>query len=268
MSDSSNTQPAAAAPQIRAEGASDTGLVRAHNEDYYLLIPEQRLFLLADGMGGHNAGEVASRMALEAAREFFVHTIEHADATWPYPLQEGLSLQSNRILASLRAANTRVLHEAAQDAERSGMGTTAVGLLIDGGKSHIANLGDSRAYRLRGGKLEQITTDHSLIEEQLAAGAISQEEADNSPYKNVITRACGIREGILPDVFVDDLQPGDVFVLCSDGLSNMVSDQTIALVVDQNREDLATACWSLIDQANKAGGEDNITVVLVAVDAL
>lgn len=267
MSDSNNS-PAATAPRIRAEGASDTGLVRAHNEDYYLLVPEHRLFLLADGMGGHNAGEIASRVALESARDFFIRTVEQADVTWPYPLQPGISLESNRVLTSLRAANSRVLEEAGKDCERTGMGTTAVALLVADGKSHIANLGDSRAYRLRGGELTQVTRDHSLVAEQVAAGAISEAEAEASPYKNVITRACGIREGILPDIFIDEVQPGDIFVMCSDGLSNMVSDLSIAQVVDAHRGDLATACWALIEEANKAGGEDNITVVLVSVDAI
>ena len=253
---------------LRAEGASDTGLVRVHNEDYYLLVPDQRLFLLADGMGGHNAGEVASRVALEAAREFYIRTIQNSDATWPYPLQQGLDLPSNRVVAALRAANSRVLDEAGKAAERTGMGTTAVALLLENGRSHIANLGDSRAYRLRGGNFEQITSDHSLVQEQLLAGAISAEEAEASPYKNVITRACGIREGILPDIFVAEVMPGDIFVMCSDGLSNMVPDASIAQVVDAHRSDLATGCWALIEEANKAGGEDNITVLLVCVDSV
>lgn len=255
-----------APPLVRAEAATDTGRVRGHNEDFFLLAPEARLYLLADGMGGHNAGEVASRLALEAARDAFVAAPKNAPAPAPDATPSPLPPAAHHLRAALKAANTRVLEESRATRERQGMGTTVVALCLDDGKAAIAHMGDSRVYRLREMNFDQLTDDHSLVQEQVRMGILSQAQAHASPHKNVITRACGIREGVEPDLRVETVRAGDVFLLCSDGLSNLVSDQEMARILSSSRSDLARACRDLIAAANDAGGDDNITVVAVAVD--
>jgi len=257
-----------AAPPVRAEAATDTGRVRGHNEDFFLLALEAHLYLLADGMGGHNAGEVASRLALEAARDAFQAASRSAAAPSPDATPSPLPPAAHHLRTALKAANTRVLEESRAARERQGMGTTVVALCLASGKAAIAHMGDSRVYRLRGGDFEQLTDDHSLVQEQVRMGLLSQAQAQSSPHKNVITRACGIREGVEPDLRVETLQAGDIFLLCSDGLSNLVEDQEMARILESRRSDLATACSDLIAAANSAGGDDNITVVAVAVDRL
>ncbi len=246
----------AAAPvssPVRFAAATDVGRVRAHNEDYHLLVPEAGLFLLADGMGGHNAGEVASRIALEAVQEYFL-----ASALGESPLPE-------RLDAALQSANHRVIQESRLSAEREGMGTTVVALALEKDRAAIAHMGDSRAYRMRDGGIELLTEDHSLVQEQVRLGLLTPAEALVSPYRNVITRACGVMEGVAPDIRMESLRSGDTFLLCSDGLSNLLSDEQLLSILMEAKGDMPRACHDLVQAANDEGGDDNITVVVVAV---
>ena len=225
---------------------TDTGRKRRHNEDAF--VREPPLFAIADGMGGAQGGEVASRLAAEA-------------------LQEGGAEGSGeeRVAALIQKANRRVHERSGKDASLEGMGTTMTVALVEDGTVAIGHVGDSRAYLIRDGKLEQLTDDHSLVAELTRAGKLSEEEAESHPQRSVITRSVGTD----PDVDVDTLsvttQPGDIFLLCSDGLTDMVEDEQILRIVNSKRDDLAAAGKALVKAANKRGGQDNITVVFFEI---
>jgi serine/threonine protein phosphatase PrpC len=225
---------------------TDTGRKRRHNEDAFVSNPP--LFAIADGMGGAQAGEVASRLAADA-------------------LQEGGAEGSGeeRVAALIQRANRRVYDSSGRDASLEGMGTTMTVALVEDGAVAIGHVGDSRAYLIRDGKLRQLTDDHSLVAELTRAGKLSEEEAESHPQRSVITRSVGTD----PDVDVDTLsvetKAGDVFLLCSDGLTDMVGDQQILRIVNSKRTDLRVAAKALVKAANKRGGQDNITVVFFEV---
>ena len=227
-----------------AVGLSDTGRKRRHNEDAYVCEPP--LFAVADGMGGAQAGEIASQLAAAALRE---------------ETSSGLSSEE-RVVALIREANRRVFESAHEDRSRSGMGTTVTVAIAEEGRVVIGHVGDSRAYRFRDGRIEQLTDDHSLVAELVRSGKISAEEAETHPQRSVITRALGTESDVDVDTFDVETREGDLFLICSDGLSTMVDDQTLGDIVRRNREDLKRAARDLVDAANSAGGEDNITVVL------
>jgi len=176
---------------IKSAGGTDVGRKRDHNEDNYGLFDELGLYLVSDGMGGHAAGEVASLIAVEKLREFIDATRHAEDITWPFERDENLERAANRLMVAIKIANKAVRDSAAESPEREGMGTTVVGALIDGERIHIAHVGDSRAYRLDPAGFVRLTTDHSLVEEQLKAGIITEEMAETHPMKNIITRALG-----------------------------------------------------------------------------
>ena len=223
---------------------TDPGHRRRRNEDAYVLQPP--LFAVADGMGGAQAGEIASRLAASALED------HHG---------EGGGSGSERLVALIQEANRRVYERSSADEAVSGMGTTMTAALVDGDRVHIGHVGDSRAYRVRGGRLEQLTEDHSLVAELMRSGKLSPEEADVHPQRSVITRALGTDPYVDVDAFSVDAVPGDVFVLCSDGLTTMIDGDAILSIVEANRSDLGTAARALVAAANGAGGEDNITVV-------
>jgi protein phosphatase len=226
----------------RSTVATHTGRKRRHNEDAYVLQPP--LFAIADGMGGARAGEVASRLAAAA-------------------LQSG-EVDGNgkeRVTALIQAANRRVYERSSQDAEVAGMGTTMTVALVEDGTVTLGHVGDSRAYVLRDGELEQLTDDHSLVAELVRGGKLSAEEAEHHPQRSVITRALGTDPDVDVDTFTVEAEDGDVFVLCSDGLTDMVGDDEIGEVLAGSRENLKEAAEELVRRANKAGGQDNITVV-------
>jgi len=234
---------------LRAGSATDVGLVRSNNQDQFLVAPP--LYAVADGMGGAAAGEVASAVAIEALGEAF------AASTDPTP--EGL-------VEAARAANRAVWEEAEANPEMRGMGTTLVALAqVDGGQLAVANVGDSRAYVLHEGELRQVTSDHSLVAEMVAEGRISKEEAEIHPRRNIMTRALGVEPDVPVDLFVEEANPGDRFVLCSDGLPREVSDEVISAVL-RRLADPAEAAKELVEEAKRRGGNDNITVVVVDVD--
>src|SRR5882757_112567 len=247
---------------VKAYGLTDVGRQRQHNEDSFLVEDEAKLFLVADGMGGHAAGEIASRIAVDSISEFIVHTKED-DGTWPHAYDEHYTRTTNRLMAALRMANTRVLEAMRKDAKLRGMGTTVVAAMADDGKISVAHVGDSRAYMIRDGKISRITNDHSWVYEQVQAGMLTEAEAEKHPLRNVITRALGGALSVTPDASEIDSKPGDVYLLCSDGLTGMVPEEQILELVTANSDDLEQACRELIDTANERGGLDNVTAILV-----
>jgi serine/threonine protein phosphatase PrpC len=224
---------------------SDPGRRRRRNEDAFVLEPP--LFAVADGMGGAQAGEIASRIAASVLRDSAADSGEAA------------------VVALIQEANRRVYEAAATDEARSGMGTTITAALVEDGTVRIGHVGDSRAYRVRDGRLEQLTEDHSLVAELVRSGRLSPEEADIHPQRSVITRALGTDPDVDVDTFSVETRPGDVFMLCSDGLTSMVDDQSILDIVEQHRSSLELAARKLVDAANRGGGEDNITVVVFEI---
>jgi protein phosphatase len=248
----------------RSSGLSDVGVIRSHNEDCFDIDPENQVFVVADGMGGHSHGEIASRIAVDAIRDFVTMTND-TDATLPFEMDVSLGRHGNRLRAAIRVAHDRVLKAIRQDASLHGMGTTVVGLLLDGTSAAIAHVGDSRAYRLRDGKLELLTQDHTWVNEQVVAGFLSEEQARAHPLKNVVTRALGGEAEVDIDVREWPVQPGDLFLLCSDGLTTMLTDEEILsrLRVSGRLEEV---CNRLVRDANSRGGYDNVSVVLVRVD--
>lgn len=251
--------------RILASGLTDVGLQRDHNEDTFRCLDEYSLYLVADGMGGHNSGEIASAMAAEGMRTFFEST-EKDDATWPFPVDPNLSLQENRLSASIKMANKQIFDRSCSDHSTHGMGTTIVGLLIslERGIAHVAHVGDSRAYRIRERQIELLTRDHSLVNDYLMMMPDMPKEAMDILPRNVITRALGMQDSVVVDLGTEDIRAGDRFVLCSDGLSGQVSDERICEIVSQEN-DLSACARKLVDESNKAGGEDNVTVVIVSL---
>jgi serine/threonine protein phosphatase PrpC len=226
---------------------TDTGRKRRRNEDAYVVEPP--LFAIADGMGGAQAGELASSLAAGAVRE-----------------DEAAAGSGERRVAELiQEANRRVYERSSQDAAASGMGTTMTVAFVGDANVAFGHVGDSRAYLIRDGKLEQLTEDHSLVAELVRSGKLSPEEAETHPQRSVITRALGTDPDVDVDTFSIETAPGDLFMLCSDGLTSMVEDDVILQTIEKNRDNLQTAAKALIRAANKGGGEDNITVVFFEI---
>jgi protein phosphatase len=230
-------------------GRTDAGRKRRRNEDAYVVAPP--LFAVADGMGGAQAGEVAARLATAAFHEY--HEADELEA-------------GQRVAAIIQEANRRIYERARADTEVSGMGTTVTAALVEGSRIVIGHVGDSRAYRLRGGRLVQLTDDHSLVADLVRGGRISPEEAEAHPQRSVITRALGTNAEVDVDSLAVDAEPGDVYLLCSDGLTTMVADEEILDIVGRAKS-LEHAGKDLVKAANRRGGEDNITVVLFALEA-
>jgi protein phosphatase len=251
---------------------TDVGMKRDNNEDNYLVLPEQNLFAVFDGMGGHAAGEVASAIAANEVKEFFRLTAADEEATWPFKAERDRSYDENRLLTSVKLANARILDASEEEGgKRRSMGTTAAVLhLVErtgpGPQALVAHVGDSRVYLFRDGALQRITIDHSLVEEYLRLGKLTEEQAKNFPQKNIILRALGQQKVVDVDLRAVDARPGDVFLLCSDGLSGMVADEVIQSILASTPA-LDAAVKKLVDAANAAGGMDNVTVVLARYEA-
>jgi protein phosphatase len=249
--------------RARAVGLSDVGMMRSHNEDCFDIDPQSQMFVVADGMGGHSHGEIASRIAVEAIRDFVRSTADQ-DKTWPFVYDARLQRHSNRLKAAIRIAHDKVLRAIRQDGSLHGMGTTVVGILVQDGIAAVAHVGDSRAYRLRDGRLELLTQDHTWVNEQVVAGYLSEEQARSHPLKNVVTRALGGDSEVAVDVREWEIQTGDLFLLCSDGLTTMLGDAEIVELL-RSQSDLDLACRTLVRSANARGGFDNVTVLLARV---
>jgi serine/threonine protein phosphatase PrpC len=247
--------------KVTSAGITDVGRKRNHNEDSYLIDEELQLFVVADGMGGHAGGGTASRIAVETiARE-----LRLAKESSENPFRVHAALQDSPLPEAIRnsveSACLAIFSAAQEDPQLTGMGTTVIALLVKGDQAFFAHVGDSRAYLIRGELIQQISEDHSLVNEQIKAGMITPEEAKHSRYKNIITRSVGFEEEVQVDVMGLTLETGDTFVLCSDGLANMVDDEELRKVVD--RTPLDCAAQKLVEMANERGGDDNITVILV-----
>jgi PPM family protein phosphatase len=246
---------------------TDVGMKRDNNEDNYLVFAEQNLFGVFDGMGGHAAGEVASAIAANEMKEFFRLTAADEELTWPFKDDRERSYDENRLLTSVKLANARILEASEEEGgSKRSMGTTAaiVHFVERNGsdpKALVAHVGDSRVYLFRDGVLQRITIDHSLVEEYVRLGKLTEEQARNFPQKNIILRALGQQKSV--DVELRALEPraGDVFLLCSDGLSGMVPDPEIQAIL-ASAPGLDAAVKKLVEAANANGGMDNVTVVL------
>ncbi len=259
--------------RFEAVGVTDIGRQRKHNEDHVLLRPELDLFVVADGMGGHNAGDIASKLATVSLRNFYEATLD--GAVPDQNLSDGYSEYSEdarRLVAGIRKANRDVHEISSTYRQHHGMGSTVVAAFLarDRAVMHVGHVGDSRCYRFREGKLLQLTHDHSLINDALALKPdLTQEELSRLP-KNIITRALGMKEDVKVDIRSEDVKEGDIFLLCSDGLSGMVSEEEIARVLElaTDKNDLRDVCETLVSLANEAGGNDNITALLIRIDDL
>jgi protein phosphatase len=232
---------------LTAAGVTDRGRMRHANEDFFVMRPEAGAFVVCDGMGGAAAGETASHLAAETAAVALANR-----KPGPAAIRE-----------AVRLANSAVYERARQDRRLEGMGTTLVALSVSGSTAWVGHVGDSRCYRWRGGTLERLTQDHSLVEEQIRIGRMTREQARRSPMQNVITRAVGTRADVVADVQEFPLQRDDLFLLASDGLTRELTDTAIAGVLAGAGSDLQAVCAALVTAANAAGGRDNITCVLV-----
>lgn len=247
--------------RIETAGRTHVGMKRNHNEDSYLLLPEEGLVVVADGMGGHASGEIASKIAIEELAEFFKLTGKDEEVTWPFKMDKSRGYDENRLSTAIKVANARIFERAGSDQRYNGMGTTIASLYFGGDRAYIAHVGDSRVYRVRDGSFSQLTEDHSLLNDYLKAKKLSAEEIEAFPHKNVIVRALGMKQTV--EVEISDFEPreNDLFLLCSDGLYGMVSAPQIHEVLSQV-DGLERACDRLIQMANAAGGNDNVTCVL------
>jgi PPM family protein phosphatase len=250
--------------KISYKAITDVGRKRKGNEDSLCLNAEQGLFAVADGMGGHAAGEVASRVAVDAINEFVCLTSGDAEITWPFGLDEHMSYDGNRLKTAIRHANYKVLEATKDSAEYEGMATTVAAVLVDhGDQANLGHVGDSRIYLVSGGRLSQLTADHSWVNEQIQSGIISPDQARSHPLRNVVTRALGGKLDLAVDIQARKMQPGEMLLICSDGLTTMVPDETIEAIVNDAGGDVERAARDLVAAANEQGGDDNITVVLL-----
>ena len=253
--------------KISYQALTDVGKKRKGNEDSVFVNPEQNLYVVADGMGGHAAGEVASRVAVEAINEFVCLTGGDEEITWPFGLDENISYDGNRLKTAIRYANRKVLDATREKAEYEGMATTVAAVLMDGPTANLAHVGDSRVYLVRGAGLTQLTHDHSWINEQIQSGLISADQARTHPLRNVVTRALGGKADCQVEMQVHTMETGDILLLCSDGLTTMMPDEEIVRVVQGADGDLPRAAQALVAAANERGGEDNIPVLLIRFEA-
>lgn len=242
--------------------ATDPGVVRSHNEDSVAADPELGVVVLADGLGGYNAGEVASHMAVAMVTDELRRQLDGANVA--RRARDELFL-ADCFRKSILQANDAILQTARSDRRYARMGTTLVAALFHGDRVTVAHIGDSRMYRLRHGHFEQITRDHSLVQEQIDSGFLSKEAARWSHNRNLVTRALGVDPEVVVDVGSDSVEPDDLYLLCSDGLTNMVEDPEIQQALEAHRNDLPLAAQELVRMANDNGGKDNISVIVVRI---
>jgi len=253
---------------VSCAAATDKGLRRQTNEDSFSVREDLGLFVVADGMGGHAAGEVASRGVVEGVVAFIEATVAmSSDQAWPIPFDPRQSVNVNRLRAGFRMGNRRLAAQIASSSGLRGMATTAVAVLIDGETGTLGHVGDSRAYLLRNGQLERLTRDHSWVEEQIHVGALSENAAREHPWRNIVTRALSGSEDVEVDIQEVSLKVGDRLLLCSDGVFSVLRDEQINNVL-QRESDLDSLCHVLIQGANDGGGPDNVTAIVLEIDAV
>lgn len=250
--------------QISSGGATHVGMLRTNNEDSYRIVHPLNLFVLADGMGGEAHGEVASALAVETVVKQCTEGEENPAAPLPGEAKPGLTPKSRRLLNAVHVANQKVFQSAEEHPEQQGMGATLTAAWIDGAQLSIAHVGDSRVYLLRAGLLEQLTSDHSLVAEQVRRGLLTATEAEQSNLQSVLLRALGTQSEVEVDVEQVGLFPGDTLVLCSDGLTRMVPEFEVAGAL-QAEPDPQRAAEKLVDLANESGGVDNVTVIVISI---
>jgi len=255
--------------KLRSAGLSDVGRKRSSNEDSFAVAPDFNLLVVADGMGGHAAGEVASRLAVESIERHISGSDPRREPTYPasfrYPRDEEakLPVPARRLLNAIRLANQEIVRAVRKNKSQRGMGTTVVIAQVHGTRAYIGSVGDSRAYLVRGSSIKQLTSDHTFVNEQVRTGALTVEEARRHPARNILTRAVGSQEEVEADIVEQDLKPGDRLLLCSDGLTTMAEDDQILAAIRSSPDDPEAACRALIALANEKGGEDNVTAVLL-----
>jgi protein phosphatase len=238
---------------------------RTHNEDCFGILEDEALVLVADGMGGHAAGEVASALATSAVGSFYHETHARTPKAWPFECQPELSLLEKRLVCGFKLANQHIYEASTSETGRRGMGTTLVAAAIAGNEICISHVGDSRAYRIRDGAIERLTRDHSLLEQFKEINPeMTREEEDRFPHKNVITRALGLNDFVEVDVKTHDVRVGDVYLLCSDGLSGHVPDEDL-LELAAGADSVEHTVEELVERANDSGGNDNITLVMIKI---
>jgi serine/threonine protein phosphatase PrpC len=251
--------------RIKSGGVTDVGRVRSNNEDCYRIVPEMGLFVLSDGMGGEAHGEIASAMAVESVVKHCLEGENNPAAPIFGEIQPGWSAHTKRLASAVHLANRRIFESAAQNPEQRGMGATVTAAWITGHQLSLAHVGDSRAYILRAGALQQLTSDHSLVAEQVRRGILTAAQADESDMQSVLLRALGTNPQIEVDAEDHIMFPKDVLLLCSDGLTRMIMEPEIAGAL-QSEPDSTKAAAHLVDLANERGGADNTTVIVVHTD--
>jgi protein phosphatase len=258
-------RPATPSPPLVASGRTHPGRKRTENEDAIGSFVGDRLFVVADGIRVFGAGDLASSTAVTALAEFFRSFHRDPLQKWPYPVDRSVSLGANLLRVGVKVANDR-LRAVARERLRSRLASTIVAMAIGDAQLAIAHSGDSRAYRIRGAAIKRLTRDHSILEEMLAARPdIGSSELASLAHRNIVTRCLGSKDDVDPSLFIDTLQPGDIYLLCSDGLWASVPDEGIASIVRAAGDDIDGACRRLVDAANDAGGPDNISVIVVRV---
>lgn len=248
--------------QMIAAGASDVGRKREKNEDSFVVDEKMGLAMVADGMGGHEGGEIASHMAVEIVTQILREFEADPDKTLSGKQSFKSFDHGGKLNYAIQEAGRRIFERACKDADLRGMGTTTVVILVADGRVYLGNVGDSRGYLLREGVYRQLTQDHSYVSEQVRAGVISAEHAKTHRMRNVITRSVGFQADVDSDILQKPIKDGDIYLLCSDGLSNMVDDAEMKLILESHPP--AEACKRLVDIANAHGGDDNITAVIVS----
>ncbi len=259
--------------KIEGFGLTDIGKKRKLNEDSFGFFPENGLYVVADGMGGHAGGEIASRLAVDSVEEFIKLSANRDDITWPFEIDESKSKDENRLNVAIRLANSRIFQEALINKKLNGMGTTIVAALFSVRQAHdvaesnlyISHVGDSRAYLIKNDNIKQLTDDHSVVYEQMRLGVLSKEDAKTHSLRNVLTKALGTEPDIKIDMRAEKAEAGNIYLFCTDGLTNMLADEEIQNIVKDNSNNTENACRELLSAANKNGGIDNITVIILKI---
>lgn len=250
--------------EIDFYSATNIGIKRSNNEDAFFVEPSVNLFVVADGMGGHSSGEIASKIAVETIGQFFKDPNLNEETTWPYEYDDKISFTANKLKTAINIANEKIQEYSKDHIESRGMGTTVVALHKMQDKIILCHVGDSRCYLLRDNKLLLLTSDHSWVNEQIKIGLLTESEAQKHPFRNVITKALGTKGEATAEVTEMNCKVGDTYLLCTDGLNSMVDDKDIETILLQNLS-LKEKCDALIQAANSSGGEDNITLILLTI---